>query len=301
MKLRLSFTVAPGMHWAVVALMFLATSTGIAYAQRRGSTSRVRQIMAAQRQHEIEQLQKQIEESQKLLDSLTTQGVLTQAQLEAARQSAISTRSALNATEERDQEIHKKIRGIEDGIIESQSDDSAFAKAADKVNDARHDLDAELHRTLRRPPPAPDEDEAERLSELAHLTAEERATLAASTRYTEKKAALQQAMHEFIAVRMGLFEASDEWKKAKEEHHKIEQELAEKKRSIRGAAADSSDAREGLRSVEDIAASARASMATARARLRALGGQEKPATTQKKPETGAKKYRSEFIRPVSRR
>jgi septal ring factor EnvC (AmiA/AmiB activator) len=288
MKPRISFTDAPWIRWAVVALMFLVTATGTAFAQRRGSTSRARQMMAAQRQHEIEQLQKQIEESQKLLDSLTTQGVLTQAQLEAARQSAISTRTALNATEERDQEIHKKIRGIEDGIIESQSDDSAFARAADKVNDARHDLDAELHRTLRHPPPAPDEDEVERLSELAHLTAEERAALAASPRYTEKKAVLQQAMNELIAVRMGLFEASDEWKKAKEEHHQIEQELAEKKRSIRGAAADSSDAREGLRSVEDVAASARASIAQARARLRALGGQEKPATTPEKPKTGAK-------------
>lgn len=230
MTSHLPFASVPWKRSGIVALALLVIWTGTAFAQRRGSTSRVRQIMAAQRQHEIEQLQKQIEESQKLLDSLTTQGVLTQAQLEAARQSAISTRSALNATEERDQEIHKKIRGIEDGIIESQSDDSVFAKAADKVNDARHDLDAELHRTLRRSPPAPDEDEAERLSELAHLTAEERATLAASPRYTEKKAALQQAMNELIAVRMGLFEASDEWKKAKEEHHKIEQELAEKKR-----------------------------------------------------------------------
>ena len=143
--------------------------------------------------------------------------------------------------------------------------------------------------TLQRPPPAPDEDETTRLSELAHLTAEERITLAASPRYTEKKAALQQAMNELNAVRMGLFEASDEWKTAKEEHHKIEQELAEKKRSIRGAAADSSDARQGLRSVEDIAASARASLAQARSRLHELGGKEKTATTPKKPETGTKK------------
>lgn len=275
--------------WTRLALcvVLLVVSSESAFAQRRGSLTRFRQMQQAQRQHEIDQLHKQIDDSQKLLDSLTTQGALTQAQLESARQAAMSTRKQLNAIEEQDQEIHKKIRGIEEAIIESQSDDSAFAKAADKVNTARHELDAELHRTLRRPPPTPDESEATRLSELARLTAEERTTLAASTRYAEKKVALQQAMDELNLVRMGLFDASQEWKKAKEEHHKIEQELNDKKRSIRGSSADGLDARLELKSVEEIAASARSNINQARLRLHALGAQEK--TTPKKPETGAKK------------
>lgn len=265
-----------------MAIALLATPV---LAQRRGSTSRIRQMQAAQRQHEIEQLQKQIDESQKILDSVTTQGTLTEGQLEAARQASIRSRQELDAVVEGDRANAKKLREIEEKLIESQSEDSSLGKALKRLEEARKARDTEMHRLLRRPPPDPDEDEATRLSELAHLASEERETLAASVVYQEKKIAVLDAMEELQLAKARLFESSAEWKAAKEEHHQITQDMAEKNRSLRGAAGDGQDARHSLKTAKDIAAAARASISHARMRLREMGVTEKPKSDQK--STGA--------------
>ena len=132
-------------------------------------------------------------------------------------------------------------------------------------------------------PPADDEAEATRLSELAHLTTEEREKLAADSRYTTRQDALHQSMEKLVAVKKKLFEASDEWKKTHAERHRIDQEQAKQERSVQGAANDSSAGRQELRDAAEIAASARAMIAQAQARLNALGAKEK--TPEKKSET----------------
>lgn len=261
---------------------------GSAFAQKRGGSARARsaKAAAARRQMEIDKTQKQLDAAQKVLESVSTQGALTQAQLDAARQNALAARRELNEAEVADKAIHEKLHSIEEGILEAQSDDSDYAKALDDVDTARRAADTELHRVLRRPAPAVDEEESTRLSELALLTPEEREKLTKSNSYQEKKIALQAAVDHMNATRMKLFQGNDEWKQAREEHHKAEQEKAKDERSVQAAANDSSDARGELRSAAQIAASARATIAQAEARLRALGAKPAAAKNDKKPSTG---------------
>lgn len=248
-------------------------------------SGRVAKANAARQQQEIDQLQKQLDGARKVLDSVTTAGALTQAQIASARQAALAAREALHDAAKQDHEINKKLRGIEDGILDAQSDDSEYAKALDEIHHARRAIDTELHRILKWKPPADDEAEATRLSELAHLTTEEREKLAADSRYTTQQQALHQSIEKLVAVKKTLFEASDEWKQAHKERHQIEQEQARQERSVQGAANDSSAGREELRDAAEIAASARATIAQAQARLNALGAKPKTPTTEKKPGT----------------
>lgn len=268
----------------VLALLLFADPV-MAQRRGRGASSRLAKANAARKQQEIAQLQKQLDGSRKLLDSVTAKGSMTQAQIASARQAALAARDALNETEDQDNEMHQKLHSIETGILEAQSDDSEFAKSVDAMHASRRALDTEMHRILRRPPPDPDEDEATRLSELAHLTADERDTLSADSRYAEKKEALYAAIETINTVKMRLYKASDEWKKAKEEHHRMEQDVAQGERSVQGAANDSFDARSELRTLAEIAASARASISQAESRLNALGAKPKAPTPAKKPET----------------
>lgn len=261
---------------------------GSAFAQKRGGSARARsaKAAAARRQMEIDRTQKQLDAAQKVLESVSTQGALTQAQLDAARQNALAARRELNEAEVADKAIHEKLHSIEEGILEAQSDDSEYAKALDDVDTARRAADTELHRVLRRPAPAVDEEESTRLSELALLTPDEREKLTKSSSYQEKKVALQVAVDHMNATRLKLFQDNAEWKQAREEHHKAEQEKAKDERSVQAAANDSSDARGELRSAAQIAASARATIAQAEAKLRALGAKPGAAKNDKKPSTG---------------
>ena len=278
--LRRHIAVVPVFMFVLALLLFADP----AIAQRRGMSSRISKANAARKQQEIEQLQKQLDGSRKLLESVTAKGAMTQAQLAAARQSALSAREALRDAEKQDHEISKKLRGIEDGILDAQSDDSEYAKALDEIHLAQRAMDTELHRILKRPPPADDEDEATRLSELAHLTTEEREKLAADSRYTTKQDALHLAMDKLSAVKTKLFGASDEWKKAHEERRRINQEEAKQELSVQGAANNSSASRKELRTTAEIAAFARASISQAESRLKALGAKPKAPTSEKKPE-----------------
>ncbi len=281
---RLGWRRAVVMPMVVCALALLAY-THPAMAQRRGMSSRISKYNAAMKQQEIASLQKQLDGSRKLLESVTAKGALSQAQLNSARSSAESAREALNAAVKQDNEISKKLRGIEDGILEAQSDDSEYAKSLDEIHLAQRAMDSVLHHILKRPLPSDDEDEATRLSELAHLTTQEREKLAADSRYTAKQEALHLAMDKLSEAKTKLFEASDEWKKAHEERHRINQEEAQKEHSIQGAANDSSASRKELRTSAEIAASARASIASAESRLKALGAKPQAPNSNKKPET----------------
>ena len=274
---------------AVAGLVLLLLCAEPALAQRRGKSSRYGRANAAQKQQQIAQLQKQLDRAKELLDSVTSKSQMSQSEINAARQAAISSRQELEADEKVNKTVSEKIRKIEEGILESQSDDSEFAKSVDRIDEARRAMDVEMHHTLRRPPPAADEDEATRLSEVAHLTAEERDQIAQSSTYAQKKEALFQAVEHMNAVKTKLFQASSEWKKAHEEHHKAEQEKAKDERSVQGAANDGSDARAELKTMAQIAASARTTIAQAEGRLRSLGAKPSTSSSQtpdpKKPNT----------------
>lgn len=248
-------------------------------------SSRVSQANAARKQQEIAQLQKQLDGARKVLDSVTSSGALTQAQIASARQAALAAREALHESAKQDNEVSKKLRVIEDGILEAQSDDSEYAKALNEIHLAQRAMNTELHRILKWQPPADDEAESTRLSELAHLTAEERERLAADPRYTTKQEALHQSIDKLVATKKKLFESSAEWKQAHAEHHRVDQEQAKQERAVQGAANDSSAGREELRDAAEIAASARSTIAQAQARLNALGAKPNTPTPEKKPGT----------------
>ncbi|MFO1005138.1 MAG: hypothetical protein U0929_04195 [Planctomycetaceae bacterium] len=266
-----------------ISLFVLGMMAGPVMAQRRNLSS-IRRMNEQLRQQEILQLQAQLDEAKKVLDSVASQGTMTEAQLDAARQSALAARQSLNEAAKDRRAASSKIRKIEESLLESQPADSEYGKALDGVDAARRALDAEMHQILGRPAPAPDEGEVTRLAELARLTPEQRAHLNKTPSYTEKKTALNDAMKELTRVKSNLFQDSEEWRKAHEERRKVEQEVAKSSKANRGAAQDSSDAREDLRSATQIAASAKATIAQIEARLHALGAKEKPAS-DKKPAT----------------
>ena len=283
------FLVVPeGLRRVTVALSFCLFVFGMmarpVLAQSR-SLSSIYRMNEQLRQQEILQLQSQLDEAKKTLDSVASQGTMTEAQLEAARQSALTARQSLKEAAKVRRVASSKIQKIEESLIESQPADSEYVKALDGVDAARRALDAEMHQILGRPAPVPDEDEATRLAELARLTAEQRAYLNRTPTYIEKKAGLNEAMKELTRVKSNLFQDNEEWRKAHEERRKVEQEVAKNAKANRGAAQDSSDAREDLRSATQIAASARATIAQIEARLHALGAKEKPAT-DRQPKTG---------------
>jgi septal ring factor EnvC (AmiA/AmiB activator) len=279
---------SPSRSTAFRFLVLLGVSlvlTSPALAQRGRGRGSINRMVAARKQQEITQLQAQIDGARKLLDSVTTQGKLSQAQIDAARQSAMSARRALNEAAKENNESNQQIRKMEADMLDAQSDDSEYGKAVTEIHTARRALDKEMHRILVRPDSDAEVDESKRLSELAQLTAEERDELAKSPKFMEKKEALHQAMEGLKAAKLNVFQANDEWKAAHEKHHKIEQDKAKEQLLIRGAANDNSDSRAELRTAAQIAESAQSTIASAQARLHALGEKEKSSTPAKKPDT----------------
>ena len=263
-------------------LTLLVVGPVLAQGRARSSIQRMNEQL---RQQEIAQLQSQLDDVKKVLDTVTSQGTMTEAQLESARKSAVDAREALKEAAKASKTASSKIRKIEESILETQTSDSDYAKALDGVDAARRAMDAELHRILGRPAPAPDEEESTRLAELARLTPGQRALLNKSETYAEKKTALNDAMKELDRVRSNLFQANDEWKKAREERRLLEQEVSKNEKTNRGAAQDSSEARGDLRSATQIAASARVTIAQIEARLQSLGVNTKQSS-DKKPKNG---------------
>jgi len=257
------------------------------HAQARGGrgNSRASRYLQAQRQAEINRLQQQWAEDDRLLDKLRSQAGASESELNQARQRAASAREEANQASSHHHEAHAKLREIERKILEKQGDDSELGKALASLEDAQHALDREMHRILKWPVPATNEEEAQRVKELGSLDPAQRKLLNDDKNYAQRRDALTEASDAVSHARHKLFEADSEWKKAKQACEAAADSQDKADKGIGEAASGSRGARTELRTTTQIAASLQQSMAQIEMRLRALGAAPKAS----KPATGTNK------------
>ena len=239
------------------------------------------------RQQEIARLQKQLEGARNSLDQLKNQASHSESDIAEARSRAISARQSLDAAAAAHRESQKKLSEIEHRILEAQSDDSDLGRALTKFEEARHAVDAEMHRILKWPAPAADEKEAQRLKELGTLTPEQRASLKADARYASRLSDLTEASESLDRIRDKLFNADAEWKRIHDEDVAASKDMVEAEHSRGGAANDRLEADRSLRSSTEIAASLQQTITQLEARLRSLGASSNAQKSNNNPSNTA--------------
>lgn len=271
--------------WLLLCLVSsgLVISPTHAQARGRGNASR---YMQAQRQAEINKLQQQWSQDKELLDKLRSQAGASEGELNQARQRAASAREDVNQANTQHHQAHAKLHEIEKKILEKQGDDSELGKAFDALEAAQHALDREMHRILKWPVPAADEEESQRVKELGSLSAEQRKQLSEDTSYGKQKDALTEASDSVARIRHKLFESDSEWKKAKQDCEAAAEAQGKADKGVGEAASGSRGARTELRSTTQVAAALQQSMNQIEMRLRSLGAAPKMTNTA---NTGTKK------------
>lgn len=262
----------------VVGAGLLLGGAGHAQARGRGGSSASR-YMQAQRQAEINRLQQQWSQDKDLLDKLRSQAGASEAELNQARQRAASAREEVNQANSQHHEAHTRLREVEKKILEKQGDDSELGKAFDALEEAQHALDREMHRVLKWPAPEANEEESQRVKELGSLSAEQRKLLSDDKSYTKQKEALGEASDNVNRLRLKLFAADSEWKKAKQECEAAADAQGKADKGVGEAASGSRGARTELRSATQVAVALQQSMAQIEMRLRSLGSAPKMTNT----------------------
>lgn len=243
----------------------------------RGSiTSRVRRVVAAQRQQTISALQKQLAEARQVLAKAESQMTMTAGELQAAQSTLQSIKRQTEADENESRDAIRKLRNLEGKVLAAQGPGSELAQAQSQLEQAQLALDKTVHEILSLPVPPDSRTEAERLQERGQFSAEQKARLNSSPQYQEAVKNVSAAAAQVAAVRHQVLEKDPEWKQAFDARQAAEQSVHAHSIDQRRAGQHAVQERTELRTAAELAAQARQVIAECEARLAALGA--KPST-----------------------
>lgn len=257
-------------------MVWMSPQAGTAAPRRsqRSAIARQQAQLRQQRERTIAAVRKEVAAARQVLEQVQSKQAQSQGDLQAASAKLASARKETEAAEQADNDLHRRLREIEERVLSEQGADSEYERQLAAVDAARERLDGEMHRLLGLPNhPEASETETERMRELSALSEDERDRLNADAGYRSAREALLAAQRQLTAIEKSLLAADQEWQAAVEEHRLAEQAEREAKGTQRSSAGDVSESRQEMLSAQQLAARARSTIQNGEARLRQLGVQ----------------------------
>lgn len=239
----------------------------------RSVMSRIRSMMASQRQQAIQALQQEIAQAQKSLVAAEGQLNESSGELQAARSTLQAARERLDAHQKEIQAAGHKQREIEQAIIAAQPSDSEYGKAVARLEQAQVEQDQVLHQVLGIPPHPGPTSEPERNQERAHLSAEQKERLKASSEYAQAMENVQSASRQLAEIRQGLFQKDPGWQAGHAAREALERETKSLETNAKVASTAVASAQKKVQAVTQAVAMARENIATGQAMLLQAGVQ----------------------------
>ncbi|MEZ6055863.1 MAG: hypothetical protein R3C01_04085 [Planctomycetaceae bacterium] len=229
--------------------------------------------MTAQRNRAITEIKQEIEAAKTALKSIESAGNATEAEVNRLASQLDSNAQKLKEINGRENSTHSEMAKIEKRILASQSESSEWARKVDEIEQDRLKLEEEFHRILKLPKDlAPGEDlESHRLHHFASLSKEQSSKLDADANNQEAVERLISACRELSALEHRLFEADKQWKTANDQLVAAHQEEAEQHAESRKVGAENRETKKKLKSLAELAAQARATIANGENQLRQMG------------------------------
>ena len=253
----------------VVANVVSSEAMARGRSHNRGRSSAA--AAAARKKQTIQTIQNQVATARQVLAAAESQAAMSEKELSVVRERIAAARSEIEAAGSAEREAIAELRELESDIVEAQGADSPLGKAQAAIDDAQVSLDWELHRVLSLPGHTGTPTAADRSAEARSLSATQRDALRKDVEYQLALERVASAKRNLAQIREDVFKRNPEWvaaSKAVTEAHKKESK-AKQDGSI--GAIRSMPAKRDLRTSQDVAAAARATIAQGEAMLRQLG------------------------------
>lgn len=272
---RIAFAVA------VLFLMHLLSPDALTAPPRRGRSSGAA-AAAAKKKQAIQTIQNQVAVARKVLTTAESQATMSGEQLNAVRDRLTAARSKMEAANSEERQAREALRRIEAKIISEQGPESSLGKAQASIDEAQQALDRELHRLVSLPEHEAEATAADRSADARLLSAKDKHTLRNDAQYQSVLGRLESAKRKHAEIRKDLLERSPEWLAASQtvaETHVKENKLEQ---DANRSAVPAASAKRTLRTSQEVAAAARATIAQGEAMLRQLGVKNVGGTSQPK-------------------
>lgn len=226
---------------------------------------------AARKKQMIQSIQNQVAVARQVLAAAESQTAMSEQELGAVRERLVAARSEIEAAGSEERKAREELREIESSILSDQGPESPSGKAQAAVDEAQQALDRQLHRLVSLPEHAAELTAADRSADARLLSASDRGTVRNDAQYQSALGRLTSAKRDFAQIRDDLLKRTPEWiaaSKAVAEAHQKESKL---KQDGNTGAIRSMPAKRNLRTAQDVAAAARATVVQGEAMLRQLG------------------------------
>ena len=266
-------------NWLVVGVrvivvgLVLSVLAGEGLAKGRGGGHKKKSAgsSAAYKQQAVAAIQSQLAAAQALLSQIEKDGAMSSEALDTAKKQLEDSQAAIEAADSEQDTLRKQLRDIEEELVSSQPADSEVGRARDAYAKAKEDVDNNLRRILESPgyqarlKLIADSSDAGKYKVLIRKD-----TLDNDQEYQTSLHTLEDARKRFNQLKTELFAKDSDWQattKALSESEATEKEA----RKLRGGKGVSPGKTRQMRNSQQVAAAARATIAQAEAKLRALG------------------------------
>jgi len=284
---RLTATLIPSRRAAVtvvvitaLVLVNIATNEALARGRSRGRSSAA--AAAARKKQTIQTIQNQVAVARQVLVAAESQTAMSEKELAAVRERITATRGEIEAAGSEEREALAALRETEADILDDQGPETPLGKAKAALDEAQRALDVELHRVVSLPEHAATLTPAERSAEARALSAKDRQTLQSDTQYLLALSSLENAKRDYARVREDVFKRDPEWVAASKAVGEAHRKESKAKRDGSAGALPAMSTKRNLRTSQEVAAAARATIAQGEAMLRQLGVKNGGGTSKPK-------------------
>jgi chromosome segregation ATPase len=219
----------------------------------------------------IQTIENQVAVARQVLAAAESQAAMSEKELSVVRERITAARSEIEAAGSEEHKAREELREVESGILSDQGPESPLGKAQAAIDEAQQTLDRELHRVVSLPEHAVKLTAADRSADARLLSASDRETLRNDSQYQSALGRLEGAKRNYAQLREDLLKRNPEWvaaSKAVAEAHRKESKL---KQDSNSGVLPAMPAKRSLRTSQEVAAAARATIAQGEAMLRQLG------------------------------
>lgn len=255
-----------GLLMMAAALAGLPASAAMARGRSHSSHNNHRRHSnqsAAAKQRTIQAIQGQVNAAKEVLRTVESRGAMSQEQLAAAQKLMENAKEAAEAAEADERKCQGTLEEIEADIIEEQGPDSKIGKARAALDQVREHLE-QVRESAR-------ESLADSTGSASVSAVALKATLDASDEHEQALRDLREAKQNFDQVRREVVEKNPKWVEASEAHKQAHRDSSNAEQNIQSGSRKAVPARRDLRTAQNVAAAARATIAAGEAKLRQLG------------------------------
>lgn len=237
--------------------------------------------VAAGKKQMIQTIQDQVAAARQVLAAAESQAAMSEQELGGLKERIAAARKEIEAAGSEERKAREELRAIESRILYAQGPESPLSKAQAAIDEAQQALDLELHRLVSLPEHAGKPTSADRSADSRLLSAGDKETLRNDAEYQSALRRLESAKRGFAQIREDWFKQDPDWVAASKAVAEADQKERKSKQEGKTGAMGSVPAKRNLRTAQDVAAAARATIAQGEAMLRQLGVRPSQANAPK--------------------